>query len=122
MLSDNPYASPMNIDNYPTHKIKDQETGADIEYCAASKHFSKVDPRIEDRKSLHFAGEDRTYLIFRNKYTKEWEFPVGRIFFGQTFIRAKQNLFSAFSKGWLIKYFNQAPIASTLREFSLAER
>jgi len=82
ILGDNPYASKMNLDNYPTHRLKDASTGAEMEYCAASKHFSKVDPAIEDRQSLHFAGEDRTYLIFKNKYTKEWEFPTGRIYFG----------------------------------------
>lgn len=79
----------MNLDNYPTHRLTNSETGEVIEYCAASKHFPKVDPFIEDRKSLHYAGEDRTYLIFRNKYTKEWEFPTGRMFFGQSFLRGK---------------------------------
>lgn len=79
----------MNLDNYATHKMVDESTGAEIEYCAASKHFSKVDPTIQDRRTLHYAGEDRTYLIMKNKYTKEWEFPVGKIYFGQTFLRAK---------------------------------
>lgn len=82
ILSDNPYSSRLNVDNYATHKITDPETGVDQEYCAASKHFSKVDPNIEDRRTIHYAGEDRTYLVFKNKYTKEWEFPTGRIFFG----------------------------------------
>jgi hypothetical protein len=82
VLGDNPYSSKMNLDNYATHRIKDPKTNEDVEYCAASKHFSKVDPTMEDRKSLHYAGEDRTYLILRNKFTKEWEFPTGSIFFG----------------------------------------
>ena len=85
ILGDNPYSSKMNLDNYPTHRSK--ETGE--EYCAASKHFSKVDPAIEDPQSLHYAGEDRTYMIVRNKYTTEWEFPTHKMNFGQTFIRAK---------------------------------
>jgi hypothetical protein len=107
VLGDNPYVSKMNLDNYPTHKLKDSSTGAEMEYCAASKHFPLVDPNIEDRRSIHYAAEDRTYLIFRNKYTKEWEFPTGKMFFGQTFIRGKQNLFSQLSDGiWKVKYFN----------------
>jgi len=37
-LSQNPYASRMNIDNYPSHAIRDPESGEDLEtYAAASK-------------------------------------------------------------------------------------
>lgn len=123
VLGDNPYCSKMNLDNYPTHKLKDSVTGEELEYCASSKHFSKVDPLLEDRKSLHFAGEDRVYLIVRNKYSKEWEFPTHKMYFGQSFMRAKQNLFNTISDGnWKIKYFGQAPIAATIREMSGAER
>lgn len=46
VLGDNPYSSKMNLDNYPTHKIKDETTAEDIEYCAASKHYLNVDPAI----------------------------------------------------------------------------
>lgn len=80
--SSNPYSTKMNIDNYPTHKYTDPANGEVTEYCAASKSWKNVDPTLKDRKSLHFAPEDRTYLIVRNRYTKEWEFPVGKIFFG----------------------------------------
>jgi len=45
------------------------------------------------------------------------------MFFGQTFLRAKQDLFNGFSEGsWKVKYFGQAPIVSTLREMSEIER
>ena len=37
VLAQNPYASRMNIDNYPTHKMKDPKTGEETTYCAASK-------------------------------------------------------------------------------------
>ena len=87
--SNDPYASRSNIDNYPTHRYKDPTTNQEQEYCAASKHFRQVDPKIEDRRTIHYAGEDRTYLILKNKFTKEWEFPTTQITFGQTFIRAK---------------------------------
>lgn len=95
----------MNLDNFPTHRYIDED-GKELEYAASSKHFAKVDPFIQDRKSLHYAAEDRTYLIFRNKYSKEWEFPTSKMFFGQTFLRAKQDLFNGFSEGsWKVKYF-----------------
>jgi hypothetical protein len=95
VLGDNPYSSKMNLDNFPTHRIPGAQAGdAGSEYCAASKHFSNVDPGMEDRRTLHYAAEDRTYLIVRNRFTKEWEFPTGKMNFGQTFLRAKQNLFN----------------------------
>lgn len=94
VLAQNPYASKMNIDNYPSHRFKNEETGEYEEYSAASKNWSKVDPYCSDRKSLHYAGEDRVYLILKNKYTDEWEFPIGRIFMSETFFKAKLNLFS----------------------------
>lgn len=106
VLHDNPYTSMKNIDNYPTHRIQDEQTGEIMEYCGATKNFAKVDPFIEDRKNFHYAGEDKVYLILQNKYTKEWEFPTGKMFFGQTFLRAKQNMFRGFADGdWKVRYF-----------------
>ena len=71
-LNENPYASDMNLDNYPTHEWTDPETGETHSYCAASKNFRKVDPHCSDFRSLHYAPEDRTYFLVRNKYTQEW--------------------------------------------------
>lgn len=88
-LADNPYRSRKNIDNYPTHRYTDPNTGDTQEYCAASKYFKLVDPAMSDRRSIHYAGEDKVYLILRNKFTKEWEFPTSQIKFGQTFLRVK---------------------------------
>ena len=48
-----------------------------------------MDPTCKDWRSLHYAAEDRTYFLVRNKYTHEWQFPVGEIFVGQTMMRAK---------------------------------
>ena len=39
LLNNNPYSSNMNLDNFSTHKLGDQE------YCAASKNWAKVDPK-----------------------------------------------------------------------------
>ena len=105
LLGDNPYNSRQNVDNFPTHRIVDSQSGEVKEYSAASKYFPNVDPNMQDRKTLHYAGEDRTYLIFKNKYTQEWEFPTGKMHFGDTFVRAKQNLFTSFAKDWRIKFY-----------------
>ena len=122
VLGDNPYNSKQNVDNFPTHRITDPQTGEIQEYAAASKYYPNVDPSMQDRRSIHYAGEDRTYLIFKNKYTQEWEFPTGKMFFGETFVRAKQNLFVSFANGWKIKYYGQAPNIATIREFTEAEK
>ena len=69
--------------------MTDPETNEVKEYAAASKFFPYVDPTMQDRRSIHYAAEDRTYLIFRNKYTHEWEFPTGKMHFGDSFVRGK---------------------------------
>ena len=82
-------------------------------------------------------------MIVRNRFTKEWEFPTSKMNFGQTFFRAKQNLFNVIAAGddttqdenaaaivqgtstatsWKVKYFNQTPIAATIRELTDAEK
>jgi hypothetical protein len=100
ILTDNPYVSKMNLDNFPTHKM------GELTYAAASKNFANVDPNCSDRRSMHYAAEDRTYLIFKNKYTQEWEFPTTSMYFGQSFLRAKQNLMVKYSENkWKVKYF-----------------
>ena len=58
----------------------------------------------------------------RNKYTKEWQFPVGEIFMGQSLMRAKQNLFTDISGGsWRVKYYGNLPQVHTMRNFTVAE-
>lgn len=76
ILAENPYCSNMNLDNFPTHELDGEQ------YCAASKNWAKVDPKASDRRSLHYAAEDRTYLIFKNQFTGDWEFPTGTMLFG----------------------------------------
>ena len=63
------------------------------------------------------------FFIVQNKYTQEWEFPTGTIFFGETFLRAKQNLFVKLSGNqWRIKYYGSLPQTHTMRDFTVAER
>jgi len=107
----------MNLDNFPTHELNGET------YCAASKNWSKVDPAATDRRSLHYAAEDRTYLIFKNQRTGEWEFPTGKILFGVTFMRAKQELFIKYSADkWKVKFFSNAPLIHTVRDLTEAEK
>ena len=89
ILAESPYTSQMNLDNFPTHQYTEPETGKMLEYSASTKYFRSVDPAMPDKRSLHYAGEDRIYLITKNRYTQEWEFPVGKMFIGHTFLRAK---------------------------------
>lgn len=49
--------------------------------------------------------------------------------FGQTFLRAKQNLFNSIAfdesqtgTSWKVKYFGQSPIVATIRELTEAEK
>ena len=110
IFAENSYASDMNLDNYPTHEYTDPATGETHTYCAASKNYAKVDPNCSDPRSLHYASEDRTYFLVRNKFTKEWQFPTGQMMFGTTFLRAKHNLFTQLSEEkWKVKYDGNLP-------------
>jgi len=105
-------------------QVTDPETGEKVTktYCAASKNFAMVDPRCKDRKSLHYAGEDRTFLILRNKYTDRWEFPTTKIRLGTTFLRRKQDFFTEMtSDAWKVKFASNLPMVHTLRDFTVAE-
>ena len=127
LMSQNSYASKTNIDNFPTHEKRtiDPKTGETVvqSYCSSSKNFAKVDPRCQDRHSIHYAAEDRTYLILRNKYTSRWEFPTTKMMLGTTFIRGKQDLFARLTKDeWKIKFSGSIPMVHTLRDFTIAEQ
>lgn len=123
IFAENSYASDMNLDNYPTHEYTDPVTGETHTYCAASKNYAKVDPNCTDPRSLHYAAEDRTYFLVRNKYTKEWQFPTGSMFFGTTFLRAKHSLFTELSDDkWKIKFDGNLPQVHTVRDFTVAEK
>ena len=82
-----------------------------------------VDPEADDVRSLHYAAEDRTYLILRNKYTEEWEFPTTTMCFGTSFLRAKQDMFVELSGNqWKIKYNGTMPQIHSLRDLTIAEK
>ena len=123
MYAQNSYASESNLDNFPTHEYTDPQTGETHLYCAASKNYTNVDPACPDWRTLHYAPEDRTYLLLRNKHTKEWEFPTAPMYFGQTFLKAKQSLFADISSStWKVIYVGNMPQLHTLRPFTVAEK
>ena len=71
---------------------------------------------------MHYAGEDRVYLLFKNRFTGEWEFPTSKIFLGKSFFKAKMEFFSTLTDDkWKIKMFKPLPAITTLRDFTNEE-
>jgi hypothetical protein len=97
LLQGNPYASTSNLDNYPTHRSDDG-----VEYSFATKNWRMVDPNVNDPHKLHNASSNKAYLILKNKHTEEWEFPTGRMYFGDTFYKARNDLFRSISDSWSV--------------------
>ena len=62
-------------------------------------------------------------MILKNKFTDEWEFPTSNMFFGQSFLRVKQNLFVDLTGNkWKIKYNGTMPQVHSLRRLTIAEQ
>lgn len=109
IFKDNPYMSDINVDNYPSHRIVEAD-GEVREYCAASKHFAKVDPECRDVKSIQMAPEYRVYLVMKNKHSGQWEFPTTTMTYGHTFTYSKNQLFKNLTNGnWKIKFEGKEP-------------
>lgn len=61
-------------------------------------------------------------MIFKNKYTDEWEFPVTKMYLNQSIFRAKYKLFDELTENkWRIKFFGSSPVLHTIREFTPIE-
>lgn len=117
---DNPYYTMSNLDNIPSHMYKD-ENGKEHWYAFASKNWSLTDPDVRDPKSLHYASANKVYLVLKNKYTKEWEFPTGSIYFGESFYKARNNLFEKFAKDWTCGNVSRSPFLHTIWDLTDAE-
>ena len=77
---------------------------------------------MQDKRSIHYAAEDRTYLILKNKYTGEWQFPSKPMRFGQSFTRTKQDLFTSLSDDkWRVRFSGLMPQQHSVRKLSEAE-
>jgi len=122
IYSGNSYVSISNRDNLPTHEMK-AEDGTVKRYCGASKNWRKVDPTVTDPHSLHNASQQRVYLLVKNKYTKEWEFPSKAMYGSDTFIKARQDVFRGLTDDkWIIRHQPNYPKIATLRPFTEAEK
>ena len=105
MFKDNPYTSKTNIDNYPS--IKDKKSGK--EYAAATKNWRNVDPAVDDPQNLHYAAANKVYLLLKNRFTDVWEFPTGQMHFGDTFYKARHELFDTFAAKWSVQHIARSP-------------
>ena len=118
----NSYMSKSNLDNHPSHEIK-AEDGTTKKYCGSTKNWRFVDPNVTDHHSLHYAAQSRVYLLLKNKYTGEWEFPTRPVFGNESFIKARRSLFTTISDDkWLIKHAFRNPYVATIRPFTEAEK
>lgn len=120
-LRDNPYHSLNNMDNIPTHWITD-EKGENHDYSFSTKNWRLVDPDVKDPHFFHYAAASKVYLIFKNRFSQQWEFPTTPMFFGNTFYKTREDLFKTFSEGWTSNHLGWAPIIQTVRDFTEAER
>lgn len=107
---DNKIMSKFNMDNYPTHEHNGET------YCSASKHYSKVDPSINDPKHFHHASLYSTYLLLKNRHTGQWEFPKAEFKFGKTFRYGRQEFFRTLADGWSVQHISNSPVVHTIKD------
>ena len=120
--SKNPLLSLNNKDNMPTKEVKNQD-GKKVKHYGASKYWRLVNPNVTDHHSLHYASSQRIYLLFKNKYTDEWEFPTKPVYGGDSFGYVRMKLFSDLTDDkWLVRHLQNSPAVSTLRPFTKAEQ
>ena len=78
-------------DNIETHEQKiDLDTY--IRYHSSSKHFSKSNPNITDKKSIQYRGANRVYLLLKDKQSGKWTFPITFVEDTITFTETKMKL------------------------------
>ncbi len=94
-----------NGDNKPKLR-KMNATGSYEFYCPDSKHFSLVHPNVDDVRSIQYAPNERVYMLFKNKYTGEMEFPTIPLYHGDLFNDVKFRLFLNLTKENFKIYFN----------------
>jgi len=97
IVARNPYVNLSNKDNLPTHELIDED-GTLKRYCAASKNWKNVDPSVTDHKSLHYCAQQRVYLLFKNRYTGEWEFPSTALYANDSFMQVRKEFFTKLSQ------------------------
>mmetsp|Transcript_24965 Transcript_24965/g.28640 ORF Transcript_24965/g.28640 Transcript_24965/m.28640 type:complete len:181 (-) Transcript_24965:105-647(-) len=122
LFANNSYTSLSNRDNLPTHEMK-MEDGTTQTYCGASKNWRKVSPDVTDHHSLHYAAQQRVYLLLKNKYTNEWELPTRTLFGNESFAKGRMMLFANLSSDkWLVRHLFRTPYVATIRPFTEQEK
>ena len=122
MFARNPYVAITNRDNIPSHELK-TGVGNVKKYAAASKNWRNVDPSVADRRSLHYGAQQQTYLLLKNKYTGEWEFPTISLSGTDSFSKARKDLFAKLTGNkWVARHPDHMPILSTIRPFTESEK
>lgn len=63
------------------------------------------------------------YLLVKNKFTKEWEFPTGKVFGNESFSIGRLNLFKNLTgEKWIARHPYLFPTVATLRPFTEFEK
>jgi hypothetical protein len=111
-----------NGDNKP--KLRKLNTNGEYElYCPESKHYTLVDPNVKDPKSIQYAPNERTYMLFKNGLTGEMEFPTIPLYNGDLFLDVKYRLFLNLTKENFKVFFNDHhPAFMITRDFTEHEK
>lgn len=92
-------------------------------YSRDSKHWSLVDPSVEDPKSIQTTSLNRVYMLFKNRKSDIWEFPTIPLLNGDSFEIAKLKLFFNVTKEfWKIFFPPHHPAFAITRDFHEYER
>jgi|LauGreDrversion4_2_1035121.scaffolds.fasta_scaffold552160_2 hypothetical protein len=108
----------VNIDNKPNiRKWNDSKNRYDF-YSLNSKHWSQVDPIVDDDKSIQHRSLERLYVLTHNKKTKEYEFPTMPLYNGDSFYDTKFRLLYSLSYDEFKVYFEEPyPTFHITRDF-----
>ena len=108
-------------DNIETHEKK---IGPDTyeRYHSHSKHFSKSDPNITDKRSIQYAGANRVYLLLKDKQSGKWTFPTTFVEDSITFTETKMKLVKDLSNTFTVFHHTKLPVLCLKRELNEQEK
>ena len=55
------------------------------------------------------AAANTVYLLFKNKFTEEWEFPTKPMVLGESFQQSKKEFFETIADNWRIQLIGRSP-------------
>jgi hypothetical protein len=113
----------INLDNKPNIRKWNQEKNEYEFYCNNSKHWTLCDPTVDNPKSIQYASMNRTYMLFKNKYTNQYEIPTISLFNGDSFDLTKFKLYICLTREEFKVYWaNPYPSFHITREFHEYEK